>query len=327
MNNILISFIIPVFNCEKYLRRCVDSIVDNNFHSFEILIIDDGSTDSSGVISNELAHINKCVRVIHQNNRGVSGARNTGICNAKGEYIFFVDADDYLLKADTRKLYFDIKKGVDVIIMNYNYNNTCNIKFNYPDGIYNNEFVLLKMFEGLIPWTPWSYCAKKRIYTDYTIFFDRSLNFAEDLKVTFQVFKSSSSFSFLSLPFYCYNLNEGSVSVLSNYDSSILLKHISDLISVEEYIEEETSFFPTLSNHWELQTIRAYFNLLVDITLIKDKCDSLLAKKNQLRSFILNHSPELTVLSLKDRVRILAVKFHIVNWGIFAKIYKKVSRF
>lgn len=93
-----ISVIVPVYNSEKYLHRCIDSILAQTFTDFEVLLIDDGSTDSSGEICDEYAHKDSRVRVFHKENGGVSSARNLGLDNAKGEWISFVDSDDWLVE-------------------------------------------------------------------------------------------------------------------------------------------------------------------------------------------------------------------------------------
>ena len=92
-----ISVIVPVYNAEKYLRRCIDSILSQTFTDFELLLIDDGSKDSSGAICDEYAAKDNRVRVFHKENGGVSSARNLGLDNATGEWIAFVDSDDYVL--------------------------------------------------------------------------------------------------------------------------------------------------------------------------------------------------------------------------------------
>lgn len=96
------SFIVPIYNVEKYLRKCVDSLLAQDYEDYEIILVDDGSTDGSGQLADEIAsdvRCNmedvRCIRVIHQENKGLSGARNTGVAAAKGEYVCFVDSDDY----------------------------------------------------------------------------------------------------------------------------------------------------------------------------------------------------------------------------------------
>lgn len=95
----MLSIIIPVYNVEKYLEQCLESIVDGNINvlgMLEIIVIDDGSPDKSGKIADQFAEQYPCVKVIHQKNAGVAAARNTGINEAKGEWLYFVDSDDWL---------------------------------------------------------------------------------------------------------------------------------------------------------------------------------------------------------------------------------------
>lgn len=101
----LISVIIPVFRVEAYLRRCMDSVLAQTYEKMEIILVDDGSDDGCPAICDEYAKKDSRVRVIHQKNAGLSGARNTGIDEAKGEYLAFVDSDDYLSPEFLERLY------------------------------------------------------------------------------------------------------------------------------------------------------------------------------------------------------------------------------
>lgn len=92
----MISLILPVFNVERYLAQCVDSILKQTYQQFEVILIDDGSTDSSGSLCDDLAKRDKRIRVVHQSNKGVSAARNFGIELAEGEWVSFIDPDDYV---------------------------------------------------------------------------------------------------------------------------------------------------------------------------------------------------------------------------------------
>ena len=91
-----LSIIMPVYKVEKYISRCLDSILKQTFREFELIIIDDGSPDQSGLIADHYAKLDERIRIIHQENKGVSEARNVGIKNARGTYIGFVDSDDYI---------------------------------------------------------------------------------------------------------------------------------------------------------------------------------------------------------------------------------------
>lgn len=111
-----ISVIVPVYKAEKYLHRCVDSILSQTFTDFELLLINDGSPDNSGAICDEYAQKDSRVRVFHKENGGVSSARNLGLRKANGEYITFVDSDDHIEQG-----YLDIKEDIteDLLIQNY----------------------------------------------------------------------------------------------------------------------------------------------------------------------------------------------------------------
>lgn len=95
-NQALISVIIPVYNVEDYLRECIDSVLCQTYENFEIILVNDGSTDSSGKICDEYVEKDERVTVIHQKNGGLSVARNTGLSETNGEYVYFLDSDDYI---------------------------------------------------------------------------------------------------------------------------------------------------------------------------------------------------------------------------------------
>ena len=92
----MVSVIIPVYNVEKYLAECVDSVLGQSYTDFEIILVDDGATDSSGSMCDAYARKDPRIRVIHQTNGGLSAARNTGLRAARGEYVYFLDSDDYI---------------------------------------------------------------------------------------------------------------------------------------------------------------------------------------------------------------------------------------
>lgn len=119
-----LSFIVPVYNVASYLRKCVYSLVDQDFSDYEIVLIDDGSTDESGKICDELSESisdeRLVIRVLHQKNGGLSAARNTGIKAAKGEYLCFVDSDDYWEKNVLGGLMKQVEReNLDVLRFNY----------------------------------------------------------------------------------------------------------------------------------------------------------------------------------------------------------------
>ncbi|MGN1326481.1 MAG: glycosyltransferase family 2 protein, partial [Clostridia bacterium] len=115
-----ITVIMPVYNVEKYLEEAIDSVIYQTYQNLEIILIDDGSTDNSGNICDEYAKKDSHIKVIHQENKGLSGARNTGLDIATGEYIMFIDSDDIFPKdACEKMLKFMEEKDADYIVGNY----------------------------------------------------------------------------------------------------------------------------------------------------------------------------------------------------------------
>ena len=111
-----VSVVIPVYNVEAYLRECVDSALNQTMEDLEIILVDDGATDSSGAICDEYAEKDPRIRVIHQENGGLSAARNRGLDAATGEYVYFLDSDDYILPHALEKLRkLAEKEGADVV--------------------------------------------------------------------------------------------------------------------------------------------------------------------------------------------------------------------
>lgn len=118
-NKYTVSIIIPVYNVEQYIEECIDSILQQTFEKFEVILVNDGSTDSSGIICDEYSKNDKRIRVIHQKNGGVSSARNTGLDYAIGKYITFIDSDDYVNENYIEKLYKNIKENnADIAVCN-----------------------------------------------------------------------------------------------------------------------------------------------------------------------------------------------------------------
>ena len=122
MQKALISVIVPIYNVEKYLEKCIESIINQTYRNLEIILVDDGSLDNSGAICDEYAKRDKRIRVIHKENGGLSDARNAGINVAKGEYIGFIDGDDYIDVSMYEKLIEAlIANNTDMSICNFRY--------------------------------------------------------------------------------------------------------------------------------------------------------------------------------------------------------------
>lgn len=153
MQGDLISIIIPIYNVQKYLNKCVKSVLEQTYGNLEIILVDDGSTDSSGEICDKCKESDERIVVIHKKNGGLSDARNAGIDISKGEYLFFLDADDYLSPNAIEIMYSKIiSENADLAICNFTWTNSEGEKFCGEDvicdEILNKEDLLGKLVKS-----------------------------------------------------------------------------------------------------------------------------------------------------------------------------------
>lgn len=177
-----ISIIVPVYKAEQHLHRCVDSILAQTFTDFELLLIDDGSPDNSGTICDEYAKKDNRVRVFHKENGGVSSARNLGLENAQGNWIAFIDADDYIHK--DYLLSFSKNLDVDFIVGSFQIVGS-NEKWN---GVLENKYYdktilkkdIVKLSFTLNFQVPWGKLFNRNIICNNNIVFDEKIHSGED---------------------------------------------------------------------------------------------------------------------------------------------------
>lgn len=217
-----ISVIVPVYNAELYLHRCIDSILKQTYQEFEVILIDDGSKDDSGAICDEYANKDARVHVIHKENGGVSAARNTGIQEARGSYISFVDSDDYLLEDMFEKLIFCAEQcRSDIVLCEYNIlrgNGVVeSVKLDFHNSYENEQeireeflFSYYKEYRAGI-YCLWNKLFKKSIIINYEIGFDTCLRRGEDAWFVFQYLRYCKRVDFIAKPYYCYYQNEESI--------------------------------------------------------------------------------------------------------------------
>ena len=208
----LISFVIPVYNVEKYLNECVESVISQNFYDCEVVLVDDGSTDNSGRICDEYAEKYKFVSVIHKVNGGLSDARNAGLKIASGDYVLFLDSDDYIAEGSLSAIADSISAySPDVVFLNAK-------KF-YPDGKvvplgdnYSAEKINGKSKAEVmshlasLPKYPGSACTKairRQLILDNSLFFEKGL-LSEDIDWTMRLFTLAEKFAFCDADYYYY---------------------------------------------------------------------------------------------------------------------------
>ena len=203
----LVSVIVPVYKAERWLHRCVDSILAQTMDDFELLLIDDGSPDRSGEICDEYVAKDSRVRVFHKENGGVSSARNMGLDNAQGEWISFVDADDWVeveyLAGLTENLDADMILG------------GCKYTTGEICATYDNYFIKETIGECIVKYginsilrTPWGNLLKKSIINQYNLLFDISIRYGEDTLFNKQYLFYCDSIRVIYKLNYNYNFDE-----------------------------------------------------------------------------------------------------------------------
>lgn len=213
MQNIKVSVIIPVYNAETYLRTCLESVLNQNFKEFEVLCIDDGSTDQSSKILNEYACKDSRITVIHQNNAGVSAAKNIGISRAKGDYICFVDADDFIHQDELSCTYDLAERNKADIVMFGGKSipavSWINQKLNVANDLYTDPFQVILSVAGARPFI----CNKlfrATLLKENDLRFDTALPLGEDQAFLFDVFPLAKVVAASDRKFYGYRQNAGS---------------------------------------------------------------------------------------------------------------------
>lgn len=227
----LVSVIIPVFMVEKYLAKCIESVLNQTYRNIEIILVDDGSPDRCYKVCDMYAQRDSRIVVIHQENKGVSGARNTGILQAKGEFVLFVDGDDELyldavdvLMQKAREYDADVVSGVKNVV---GQNGSKSSPENGECEFYSNDEPLLLSLAG--DKNTNSACAKlfKRAFID-EIFFEEGKNINEDGFFVFRCYEKKPRLVQYNAFVYQYNVRENSASRQSFSD-----KHLSILYFCE----------------------------------------------------------------------------------------------
>ena len=209
----MISIIVPIYNAEKYIEKCIKSILKQSYKDFELILVDDGSTDRSGSICDEYSTFNNNIMVIHQMNSGVSNARNNGIMNAYGDYICFVDSDDWLPR-DSLQILMNSIGNTDFCFGSVLYINPFRNTKRLEEPIFgsgekiDNVLSIQKINPG-----PVAKLFKTSIIKANNILFNENIKFGEDTIFVFDYLSNCKRLSSTSKIVYCYNrLNENSAS-------------------------------------------------------------------------------------------------------------------
>ncbi len=218
------SVIIPVYNVEKYLSECVDSVLGQTFTDFELILVDDGSKDTSGALCDEYAAKDARVKVIHKENGGQSTARNIGVDASGGQYVLFLDSDDFI--RDNRffeDVHAAIEEDTDIVVYRYvkHYEDRvdeCGISLADIDPTDKVAFLSELVRRDAFFCSCWSKCTRLAILKDNAIQFDTSLS-CEDMDWYYNVVFKAQHFKVIDKPYIAYRQRENSVTSSFNKKS------------------------------------------------------------------------------------------------------------
>lgn len=215
MKQELISIIVPVYKVEKYLEKCIDSIVRQNYSNIEVILVDDGSPDNCGEICESWMKKDNRIRVFHKKNGGLSDARNCGIEHSKGEYITFVDSDDYISEDYIMKLYYFLVENnadisvcnTDIVFEDSNANEVKDanimIKRYDPDSAFENM-----LYEIDLTNSAWGKLYKRKLWNGIRFPVNKLY---EDMFVTYKLFYKAKNIIYVSEKLYHYLVRSDSI--------------------------------------------------------------------------------------------------------------------
>ena len=269
-----LSVIIAVYNAENYIRECLESIEMQSQSDYEIILVDDGSEDSSRAVCEEFAKKNENTFLISASHRGAAAARNEGLRRAKGEYVLFLDSDDFiirkdffaLLKSESEKAdeaiffkYCDYYDGAKTLTpCSFSYKSAINAE-NYGEKI--QALVEADAFYGMA----WTKCIKREFLVENGISFEEGLK-GEDMDWNFRLISELEDIDFIDEPFIAYRRRSGSASGENS------LKSLSDFIHIIKKWKNETEKLEneTLKNALSGALAKYYSNLLIVYTRVED---------------------------------------------------------
>lgn len=283
-----ISVIVPVYNVEKYLHECVDSILAQTFTDFELILVDDGSKDNSGTICDEYADKDKRITIIHQENQGQAAARNNAIAIAKGEWIHFVDSDDLIHPQMLEILYGAVDETTQISM--------CGLckGISLPDGFCSRksnytfkkcpvtEKELISMYNDFYQyWVVWAKLIKKEIVEKYLFTAGRIY---EDTAAVFKWINETTFVNITDEQLYFYRVNPNSTMQIK-----FSLKNLDRLWA----LEEQMNFFDTTDFNEMKKTIYKKYALVcaeIYYSLRENPqwADETKKLKNQLKDFMKN---------------------------------------
>ncbi|MCS6111604.1 glycosyltransferase [Clostridium botulinum] len=319
--NELISIIVPVYNVEEYLNKCIYSILKQSYSNIEVILIDDGSSDNSGIICDSFEKLDSRVRVIHSENKGVSNARNIGISLAKGRYIGFVDSDDWIEPDMYQKLYNTIKNdNSDISICDaFIESKVTHVHkvFGESKYVFNRD----EIFNVVLDNIGFNWLCNKLFKKDLFkgIRLDENIYIGEDILCVCKCICNGESFSYLQEALYHYLKRNESVC-----NNSFNIKKISNIDAYEKIMK---IYYKNAPQHME-KAVNAYIlsNIAVSNWMISDKIydKKLFGKISNNINNVLKGKSLNTKVNIK--IKVLLFKINPVLLYTCTKIFRRLTK-
>jgi len=320
----LFSIIVPVYNVQQYIHQCIDSVLSQNFKDYELILIDDGSTDNSSIICDKYSQKDLRIKVIHKENSGSSDARNSGLKNANGKYIIFLDSDDYWNRNDALTYLAEIinDNNADIIFLKETiYYERIN-KYLHPVLEFNREKIQHCSIEKVLKYLvesqqltvfSWDKVIKRKLIVDNNIEFESGLRL-EDVDWFPKVMLNAKTFDALNCIFYVYRKQrKNSVTFKVEFED---LKDIFS--SIKKWITNiHSGDYSTDTRKYMLSFFALLYAVLLGlIPLIKNS--SMHNFKNEYKniqkdikrySWILNYDSDIKIKIVKIIYKLFGIKF------------------
>ncbi|MCK3677780.1 glycosyltransferase family 2 protein [Lactiplantibacillus plantarum] len=323
-----VSIIVPVYNVERYLRQCLTSIKNQTYKNLEIILVNDGSTDNSKIICEQFCQQDSRFNLISGSNAGLSNARNLGLERAHGDYVYFVDSDDWL----DRNLIFEAiglfnRFKVDVVAFSY-YEvlgaQTMQAEYTNPElGLIDSDEALFHLFRGSFGNYVWKFIARRNVYIKNSIIFPKGRRF-EDVATTYKIFGAASYIYFSSKPLYYYRQISTSIThVPASKDVDDMLVTVGEM---DDYINNNfESLIPSLRS--------LEFNLLFMLLIRMNGWNTLstpkklsklnLAQRNTMCALdkLHHYQDKRSREYIRQEIKLRALKYHLFSLILHVKKY------
>ena len=311
-----LSIIVPVYNMEKYIGKCLDSLVESEDKDYEIIVVNDGSTDRSGTIVKEYRE--RCpgkIHMIETPNGGLGHARNTGLASAKGENILFVDSDDYLKPGALTEILGFLQEDFDITVFDFTLVNEAGKQLETVCGCQQKECFSLDSNPELLfsPMNAWNKIWKRELFYNPVIRFPDRLWF-EELATTPKLFLRAARILPIHKNWYCYLQRDGSIMNTAKVERN--REMITVIHSVLEWFQMQNAY----KRFQEALTYMAFYHecltAVVRVNLLDPKCEL----QKELRDDFLSAFPEYRncpyILKMPRKYRLLEWCIHKGHWAI-----------